>query len=564
MKALILAAGFGQRLAPYTHAIPKPLFRIAKRTLLDIVIRKLTATGISAISVNTHHLHRQIETYLAGRSYDIPITTRHESEILGTGGAIKNLAEFWDHEPFMVVNSDILFDTDLSAFIHFHLENNALATLLLCDDAQFNQVRVGPQGHICGFSRDNGPASNEARVLTFTGIQIIDPQLLQFIPEKTFYSVIDAYRAAMAQGRIIQAFIPRQITWTDIGSPQRYRSAAIRSMASTAFADPKPSNHDCYETMKLAGDGSDRHWYRLTSANASYVMADHGIQTASGTQEVDAFIHIGHHLFACHAKVPRIILADSFSGLVFLQDLGDWHLQDVVRDQGLDSDTVRRLYSTFLDQLIHLGTVCGQDFNPDWTYQSAAYDYTLVFEKECQYFVAAFLNDYLRMDIQFEDLLNEFQLLAQKAAGCRYQGFMHRDMQSRNIMVYRDQCFIIDFQGARIGPLAYDLASLLIDPYVAMSPDMAAELYDYYEQRLAKSMDLDRAGFRKDYEICRLTRNLQILGAFGHLSRNKGKQEFEAYIPMALKTLSQNLIDSHVSQVFPGLKRITEKASNLL
>ena len=560
MKALVLAAGFGQRLAPYTYLTPKPLFHIANRPLLDIVLRNLSAAGISAITVNTHHLHHKIETYLTTQSYDIPVKTRHEPEILGTGGAIKNLVDFWDDEPFMVVNSDILFNTDLPAFIRFHQECNALATLLLCDNANFNQVWVDQQHLILGFGLDHEPSSGDAKTWTFTGIQIIDPQLLDFIPEKAFYSVIDAYRKALTQNRIIQAFIPKLITWTDIGSPQRFRQAAVRSMVGDVFADEDPDYNKALKTIKLAGDGSDRCWYRFKKANTSIIMTDHGIRSASGVQEVDAFIKIGQHLLSCGVKVPMIISTDPFSGLVLLQDLGDQHLQDVVQKQGLVSDIVGSLYKSFIIQLVHMGTVCHPGFDSNWTYQSATYDQSLVLENECRYFVTAFLNDYLKMSTQFEDLLDEFQLLAQKAATCQYQGFMHRDMQSRNIMVYQDQCFIIDFQGARIGPLAYDLASLLIDPYVALPSEMISEFYDSYVQQLSKSMGIDRASFRNDYEICRLTRNLQILGAFGHLARNQGKTQFEAYIPRALATLSQNLDVCYLGDRPPGLCKVVRKA----
>ncbi len=121
MKALILAAGFGKRLEPYTHHTPKPLFTISNQPLLDRVIRRLSSAGISAVMVNTHHLHHQIERYLTSHSYPIPVTTRYEPEILGTGGAIKNLSDFWDDEPFMVVNSDIITDIDLKNVFDFHL-----------------------------------------------------------------------------------------------------------------------------------------------------------------------------------------------------------------------------------------------------------------------------------------------------------------------------------------------------------------------------------------------------------------------------------------------------------
>src|SRR4030042_3671664 len=114
MKALILAAGLGTRLKPHTLKTPKPLFPIFGKTNLDIIIEKLEAAGCDAITVNTHHLHHKIEDFLSARHYTIPVYSRYEPEILGTGGAIKNLADFWDDEPFLVINSDVVTDISLS------------------------------------------------------------------------------------------------------------------------------------------------------------------------------------------------------------------------------------------------------------------------------------------------------------------------------------------------------------------------------------------------------------------------------------------------------------------
>ena len=110
MKAMILAAGLGSRLRPFTANTPKPLFPVAGRPLLDIIIRSLQNAGCEAIIINTHHLYKKIDSFLSGRKYSIPVFTRYEPLILGTGGAIKNVADFWDDQPFMVVNSDILTD----------------------------------------------------------------------------------------------------------------------------------------------------------------------------------------------------------------------------------------------------------------------------------------------------------------------------------------------------------------------------------------------------------------------------------------------------------------------
>ena len=82
MKALILAAGLGTRLRPYTDHTPKPLFPIRGRPLLDIMITNLIDAGCEAVIINTHHLHDQIESFVAQQSYPIPIQTRYEPVIL--------------------------------------------------------------------------------------------------------------------------------------------------------------------------------------------------------------------------------------------------------------------------------------------------------------------------------------------------------------------------------------------------------------------------------------------------------------------------------------------------
>jgi len=113
MKAMVLAAGFGTRLLPYTQDIPKPLFPLAGQPLLDIAIKNLIRAGCDAIIVNTHHLHEQIESFIEAQAYAIPVNTCYEPTILGTGGGIKNVANFWDSRPFMVINGDIYSTIDL-------------------------------------------------------------------------------------------------------------------------------------------------------------------------------------------------------------------------------------------------------------------------------------------------------------------------------------------------------------------------------------------------------------------------------------------------------------------
>jgi len=165
----------------------------------------------------------------------------------------------------------------------------------------------------------------------------------------------------------------------------------------------------------------------------------------------------------------------------------------------------------------------------------------LILEKECRYFVDSFLNGFLGEQTGFEDFSDEFESLAEMALQHGYFSFMHRDLQSRNIMIRSDRVGFIDFQGGRMGPLQYDLAALLIDPYTALDAATQERLKEHADQTLQRITGVQAGSFLEGYAYCALTRNLQMLGAFGFLSRVKGKRYFEAFIPQAVKTLAQTL-----------------------
>jgi aminoglycoside/choline kinase family phosphotransferase len=180
-------------------------------------------------------------------------------------------------------------------------------------------------------------------------------------------------------------------------------------------------------------------------------------------------------------------------------------------------------------------------FNPAWAYQGRAYDRDLILEKECRYFVNAFLQGYLDLTPAFETLRPEFEHLASEALQRALVGLMHRDLQSRNIMLAGNRFFLIDFQAARSGPLQYDLASLLIDPYVELPETLQADLLDHALERVVNRCHADPEDFRLGYRYCALARNLQVLGAFGFLSRVRGKTFFEPYIAPAVRSLARQL-----------------------
>ena len=549
MKALILAAGLGTRLLPYTDHTPKPLFPVDGIPLLDRLIFQLKAAECSAVAVNTHHLHEKIEAHIASSSYGIPVFTRHEPEILGTGGAIRNLSDFWDEDPFLVVNADILTDINFKEVFEFHCRNNAPGTLVLVDSPPLNSVAVDAKGSISHFLSPSELSGTVSKTYTFTGIQVLEPRILSLFPEKVPSSSIDVYRRLISEKSPPRFFIDKTCKWQDLGTPERYHTAVRKEMASSAFqsAFGRPPEDPIRWTL-LAGDGSDRIWHRLQSGGHSLVAAEHGLNPEPGSSEVDSFVSLGRHLMRRNLPVPRLHRYDLFSGWVFMEDFGDTHLQSAVRNRN-SSEAIGVCYREVIDILIRFSTAGIDGFDPAWTCQSAAYDQALILERECAYFVDAFLKGYLGLNVSPGDFLSDFERLAEGALSGAFTGLMHRDFQSRNILIHNDHPRIIDFQGARRGPIQYDVASLLIDPYVGLSESLQEELYAYTVSSLPKSHRFNPNEFRRCYDFCRITRNLQMLGAFGYLSRVKGKRQFEQYIPDAVNTLKRNLAKLDLPEV---------------
>lgn len=552
MKALVLAAGLGTRLLPHTRHIPKPLFRIGGRTLLDMVIERLCDAGCEAVAVNTHHLHTRIADHVAGGDYAVPVRVVHEPEILGTGGAVRNLEDFWDDRPFFVVNSDILADVDLRGVYECHLGHDHPATLVVTDDPEFNTVTVDSDGAVIGF----GTAAPAREHLTFTGIQVLSPDVLEAIPEGTPSSIIDAYRRLMAAGKRIMTYRLPSGRWRDLGAIPRFKETAMEAAARTAFAGAFPDMAPApIAVSPLAGDGSARRWYRLTSAGKSLIAADHGIQTQPPWQEIDSFVHIGRHLHDRDVAVPRIHHVDRFPGLVMVADLGDRHLQTAVLESGGTTRTLD-LYRRVLREAVGFWLAGEEGFDPDWTYQTRRYGPDVILDQECRYFMEAFVQGYRRFPADYERLADEFERLAERIMDCAEWALMHRDFQSRNIMIQEERPVFIDFQGARIGPIQYDLASLLIDPYVGLSEAVQSVLVRECTGLLSARRAIDTDRFLAGYRYCALSRNLQILGAFAFLSRVRGKTDFERYIPPAIASLVSVLSGPSLSSEFPKLSRL--------
>ena len=552
MNAMILAAGLGTRLRPYTSHTPKAMFTINQRPLLEIAIDQLRQAGFRKVIVNTHHHHRQIEGFVGRTAFGIPVLLHHEPEILGTGGGIRNTAVDWQPGPLLVINADIVTNIDLGAVYRFHLSHHHAVTMVMHDRAEFNSVRV-ENGFVTRFHAPE-EKMGEDRLLAFTGIHVLDGRVLDFLPDRGPAHIIDAYAHMIAAGEKIRAYPVSNHYWQDIGSPKRYIDAAYSKMAPLAFHKAFGiSLTASIRRRRLHGDGSDRQWYRLSAEGRTLIMADHHIRRNTDRQEVDAYVAIGKHLHARGLAVPQIYLHDNCAGLVFLEDLGDRHLQDEIAE--LNVAQIKTLYERVIDHWVAMAVTGARAFDPAWTYQTPRYDREVVLENECRYFIDAFVRGHLGRNTRFRELADEFHWLADKIMQIPVTGFMHRDFQSRNIMVNAGDIFFIDFQGGRLGPLQYDLASLLIDPYTALPTDLQDDLRIYCSDVLQQRFGIDATEFGNGYALCALSRNLQILGAFAFLGGTRGKTQFLDYIPKAVQSLNA-ILSTLGENALPKLKKL--------
>lgn len=248
MKGFILAAGYGQRMAPLTDVVPKPMLTVGRLPLIGYAIALLKAHGITDIMVNTHHLPTVIEEGLGnGARFGVTLHYSREPEILGTGGGLKRAHQFLD-DTFVVVNSDVLIEHDLSAAIAEHRAQRALATMVLRQtdphqaalavietDARHRVVRLYGEG------QPPSDAQLPLKAYMFTGVHIIEPKFLEYIPNDVHTSVVQyGYAKALANHERVMASMCTGF-WRDAGTPKDFFDSnwqALDGQLKLSYVDP--------------------------------------------------------------------------------------------------------------------------------------------------------------------------------------------------------------------------------------------------------------------------------------------------------------------------------------
>jgi Nucleoside-diphosphate-sugar pyrophosphorylase involved in lipopolysaccharide biosynthesis/translation initiation factor 2B, gamma/epsilon subunits (eIF-2Bgamma/eIF-2Bepsilon) len=228
MKAMILAAGLGTRLKPFTDHHPKALAVVNQKTLLERNIRYLAAHGITDIIVNVHHFAEQILEFVEQHTFNnVTISLSDERDtVLETGGGLKKASWFFDDKKdFVLMNVDILTTLNLTQMIEFHLQHKALATLAMSDRNSSRCLLWNYENQLCGWkNKANGEEkialySDHYSEKSFSGIHVINPAIFELITEEGKFSIIDSYLRLAPQHPIVGYDHTGQLL-LDVGKPE--------------------------------------------------------------------------------------------------------------------------------------------------------------------------------------------------------------------------------------------------------------------------------------------------------------------------------------------------------
>lgn len=232
MRAMVLAAGMGERMMPLTLRTPKPAIPLLGAPLLAHVLRGLAKDGFRDVVVNAHHLPKQLESLLGdGTAHGLRgVHVSLETDLLGTGGGVRRAGRWLRGQgPFLVRNADFLADIPLQAVLEAHRGSGCPATLVLAPArAGYATVEVSAEGRVLSLA--GKPEADPARVVQrclFTGYQILEEELLDHLPANGPSDLVrDLYWSLAAAGRLNSW--SHLGFWWEYGSPDQYLEGVLR------------------------------------------------------------------------------------------------------------------------------------------------------------------------------------------------------------------------------------------------------------------------------------------------------------------------------------------------
>ena len=510
-KAVVLAAGHGTRLRPFTCATPKPLMPVWGEPMLARIVALLRERGVDDIVVNAHHLNEQVRAWVddyrrkAQAAGDrVRIKVSYEPEILGNGGVLNPLREWIGESNFYLVSSDIVLENvpDMEAAFAKCAAPSVLGCCLAIDRGP-RTIEVEPESGFvtCWKSIDPGVEGT----YTYIGLAILKPAILNYVRPEGFSSIVSAFEKAMAEGKFMRAVTSKDLMWEDAGTILSYIDLN-RDGDDNAFADiPQLKATGAKDFRFLSARGSDRVFFGCDKGIA--VLYDDGNRDENGK-------YPGHArwLKAHGIPVPEIEV-----------DLPQ--LKTMVMSYGGDERKMSlEEYVKVVETLAKFNALGAEtelpDLLPPFDMETWEWEHGL-FAKYC---LGEPYGRQLPKDVA-EELGNVAALLEREP-----KALVHRDFQSTNVLWKGGELTFIDFQGMRLGPAAYDLASLVYDPYVTFSEGERRALVNLYARASG------RPEIVKILPYAAVQRLSQCLGAYGRLA-SVGQPQFRKHVVPALRNL---------------------------
>jgi NDP-sugar pyrophosphorylase family protein len=235
VKALLFAAGLGTRLQEYTKNTPKALVKLAGKPLLQHAVEHLKAFGITDMTINVFHFADQVISFVRENdSFGVNIHISDErDQLLDTGGGLKKAGIFLKgNEPILIYNVDVISNLNLNELLKYHQEQKALATLVVRSRQTSRYLMFDDQMQMTGWKNfstgetivSRNSTFDNSRPFAFSGIHLIEPELLDLITEEGKFPIMDLY-IRLAKHQPIKAFIDQSELWMDLGKPEQLKAA---------------------------------------------------------------------------------------------------------------------------------------------------------------------------------------------------------------------------------------------------------------------------------------------------------------------------------------------------
>ena len=227
MKVFILAAGLGTRLRPLTFKKPKPLIKCGRKPMINYVLSWLVDQRVKEVIVNLHYMPDMIRKYLGRRGdFGLKIIYSYEKNILGTAGALKKKEKNLN-ETFLVTCCDALTNINIKKALIFHKKRGALATMILKkikDPEAYGPIGLDSQGRVCQFLNKYKSGKPKVKAV-HTGIVILEPAVLKYIPPDKFYCLEEVYLKMLRRRDPLLGYLAGEF-WCEMGSLKSLEKAS--------------------------------------------------------------------------------------------------------------------------------------------------------------------------------------------------------------------------------------------------------------------------------------------------------------------------------------------------